>query len=239
VITPDDVLLTGRVAVVTGAARGIGLAAAQALESFGCTVIGLDREPGTTHTVDVRDHEAVAEIAAGTPRVDILVNNAAGTFLAPVESLSPNADETLIRENLLQVVWTTRAFLPQLKASDAPSVVNVTSIESHRAAPGFAIYAAAKAGVTNLTMSMALELAPIRFNCVAVDVTPTPGIGELAGAPRTPIGRWGHVDDTAGAIVFLAGRLSAFTTGSTVHCDGGNLAAAGWRRQDDERWTTA
>jgi 3-oxoacyl-[acyl-carrier protein] reductase len=237
VISPDDVRLDGRVAVVTGAARGIGLACAEALTSFGATVIGLDREPGTTHTLDIRDHAAVADIAAGIPRVDVLVNNAAGTFLAPFESLSPNADESLIRENLLQVVWTTRAFLPALRASDAPSVVNVTSIESHRAAPGFAIYAAAKAGVTNLAMSLALELAPIRVNNVAVDVTPTPGIGELPGPPRTPIGRWGHVDDTAGAVVFLAGRLSGFVTGSTIHVDGGNLAAAGWRR-DGERWVT-
>lgn len=235
-LAPDDALLTGRVAVVTGAASGIGLASAQALESFGATVVGIDRQPGTTYTVDVRDHEAVAEIAQEVPRVDILVNNAGGTFQAPVEELTPKGDETLVRANLLQVVWTTRAFLPQLKASDAASVVNVTTIEAHRAAPGFALYGAAKAGVANLTKSLALELAPIRFNCLAVDVTPTPGLGGLPEDLPVPLGRLGHVDDSAGVVVFLAGRLSAFVTGTTVHVDGGNYAAGGWRRRDDGGW---
>jgi NAD(P)-dependent dehydrogenase (short-subunit alcohol dehydrogenase family) len=232
VISPDDVRLDGRVAVVTGAAAGIGQASAAALEAFGATVIGIDRDPGTTHTADVRDHAAIAEIAAGIEQVDILVNNAGGTFHAPFESLSVNADETLIRENLLQVVWTTRAFLPALRKSSAPSVINVTSIEAHRAAPNYAVYAAAKAGVANLAMSLALELAPIRINNIAVDMTPTPAMGEF-GDGLTAIGRIGHVDDTAGAVVFLAGNLSGFVTGSTIHVDGGNLAAAGWHRTEN------
>jgi 3-oxoacyl-[acyl-carrier protein] reductase len=141
-----------------------------------------------------------------------------------------------VRENLLQVAWTTRAFLPQLTASEVASVINVTSIEAHRAAPSYAMYAAAKAGVTNLSMTLALELAPIRVNSVTVDVTPTEGLGSLEmGADCSPLGP-GHVDDVAGAVIFLAGRLSAFTTGSTVHVDGGNLAAAGWKRQPDGAW---
>ncbi len=231
-ITPEDVRLDGLIAVVTGASAGIGKASAEALESFGASVVGIDRDPGTTHQADVRNQPAIAEIAAGIDRIDILVNNAGGTFNAPFDSLSVNADETLIRENLLQVVWTTRSFLPALRKSVAPSVINVTSIEAHRAAPNYAVYAAAKAGVANLAMSLALELAPIRINNIAVDITPTPAMGEFTGAD-TPIGRIGHVDDTAGAVVFLAGKLSGFVTGSTIHVDGGNLAAAGWHRTDN------
>jgi 3-oxoacyl-[acyl-carrier protein] reductase len=235
-ITPADVRLDGRVAVVTGASMGIGRACVEALEAFGAAVIGIDNKPGSTHLADVRDHEAVAAIAVDVGRLDILVNNAGGTFQSPFDAMSVNADETLVRENLLQVVWTTRAFLPALRHSDAPSVINVTSIEAHRAAPGFAVYAAAKAGVANLAMSLALELAPVRVNNVAVDVTPTPGTGNLVGA-TPPIGRVGHVDDTAGAVIYLAGALSRFVTGSTIHVDGGNLAAAGWHQTQDG-WRT-
>jgi len=231
VIGPDDVRLDGLTAVVTGAAAGIGKASAAALQAFGATVVGIDRTPGSTHVADVRDHEAIATIAAEYDVVDILVNNAGGTFHAAFDSLSPNADETLVRQNLLQVVWTTRAFLPALRRSAQPSVINVTSIEAHRAAPGFAVYAAAKAGVANLAKSLALELSPIRVNNIAVDVTPTEGLGDL-GDVTTPVGRVGDVDDTAGAVVYLAGRLSGFVTGTTIHVDGGNLAAAGWRRGD-------
>jgi 3-oxoacyl-[acyl-carrier protein] reductase len=232
VIGPDDVRLDGLTAVVTGAAAGIGRACADALAAFGASVIGIDKDLGATHVADVRDHGAVTTIAERIDRVDVLVNNAGGTFQAGFESLSPNADETLVRENFLQVVWTTRAFLPALRRSPAASVVNVTSIEAHRAAPGFAVYAASKAAVTNLAMSLALELAPIPVNNVAVDVTPTESTGDMAGV-QTPIGRLGHVDDTAGAVVYLAGKLSGFVTGSTIHVDGGNLAAAGWRRTSD------
>jgi NAD(P)-dependent dehydrogenase (short-subunit alcohol dehydrogenase family) len=231
-ITPADVRLDGLTAVVTGASMGIGRACADALASFGASVIGLDKAPGSTYLVDVRDHEAVRKIADALPQVDVLVNNVGGTFQAPFDSLSHRADEALVQANFLQVVWTTRAFLPALRRSGAASVVNVTSIEAHRAAPGFAVYAASKAAVANLAKSLALELAPVRVNNVAVDVTPTEGMGELPGA-TTPLGRKGHVDDTAGAVVYLAGRLSGFVTGSTIHVDGGNLAAAGWHRTEN------
>ena len=92
----------------------------------------------------------------------------------------------------------------------------------------------------SLTKSLALELGPrmIRVNCVAPDVIPTPGIG--ADIPvRTPLPRAGDPDDIAGAVVFLASdALSGFVTGTTIHVDGGNLAAGGWRRNDDGTYTT-
>jgi NAD(P)-dependent dehydrogenase (short-subunit alcohol dehydrogenase family) len=120
------------------------------------------------------------------------------------------------------------------------SIINITSIEAHRAAPGFAVYAAMKAAVDNLTKSLALELGDrgIRVNCIAPDVIPTPSVGELPDvAARMALPVRGHVDDVAGAAVFLAGRLSRFVTGTTVHVDGGNQAAAGWRREPDNSWS--
>ena len=134
-----------------------------------------------------------------------------------------------MRENFTSVTHCIRAAVP-LMTTGRGSIINVTSIEAHRAGPGFAVYSAMKAAVANLTKSLALELGErmIRVNCIAPDVIPTPGIGEVA--VKTPLPRAGHVDDVAGAAVFLASDLSGFVTGSTLHVDGGNWAAGGWRR---------
>jgi len=115
--------------------------------------------------------------------------------------------------------------------------MSVTSIEGVRAAPGYAAYAAAKAGVINFTKTVALELAPygIRVNALAPDFTLTEGIAQLGvgdpgelGRDMVPMGRAGHVDEMAGAAVFLASRLSSYMTGQTLHVDGGTQASSGW-----------
>jgi NAD(P)-dependent dehydrogenase (short-subunit alcohol dehydrogenase family) len=95
-----------------------------------------------------------------------------------------------------------------------------------------------KAAVTSLTMSLALELGPrlIRVNCIAPDVIPTPGIGPVG--VHTPLPVSGHVDDVAACAVFLASDLSRFVTGTTIHVDGGNLAAGGWYRRPDGQYVT-
>ena len=117
------------------------------------------------------------------------------------------------------------------------SITNVTSIEGVRAAPGYAAYAAAKAGVINYTKTAALELAPhrIRVNALAPDITITEGMLSVAlpGAEThfrhtVPMGRAGHVDEMAGAAVFLASDLASYITGQTIHVDGGTHAAGGW-----------
>jgi NAD(P)-dependent dehydrogenase (short-subunit alcohol dehydrogenase family) len=233
----DPLDFRGRVVVVTGAAQGIGAAVANAFAVRGATVHTCDRQPGCTATLDVREPDAVTAWAAEVGPVDILVNNAGGGFESAFSEISTKGDETLVRENLLSVVWVTRAFLAAMR--DGGCVLNVTSIEAHRAAPGFAIYAAAKAGVAELTKTLALEVGTrrIRVNALAVDVIETPGIGAL-GPARTPLGRNGTPDDVAGVAMFLASPLSSFVTGTTLHVDGGNHAAGGWHRTPDGGWST-
>jgi NAD(P)-dependent dehydrogenase (short-subunit alcohol dehydrogenase family) len=123
------------------------------------------------------------------------------------------------------------------------SIINVTSIEGVRAAPGFAAYAAAKAGVINFTRTAALELAPhgIRVNALAPDITMTEGLAAVAppGSDErferiVPLGRVGDVADLAGAAVFLASDLAAYVTGQVIHVDGGTHAAGGWYHHPDD-----
>jgi NAD(P)-dependent dehydrogenase (short-subunit alcohol dehydrogenase family) len=127
------------------------------------------------------------------------------------------------------------------------SIINITSIEAHRAAPGFAVYAAMKAAVTSLTRTLAVELAPekIRVNTIAPDYIVTPALASLAEGVSeevvalqhrigTPLGRVGNFEDAGGCALFLASNLSSFVTGSTLHPDGGALASAGWFNWPDE-----
>ena len=247
------ILLTDRVAFVTGAARGIGRATAELLGRFGATVVGCDRDGerlasvplADAATLDVRDGAAVDAFVARTVerfgRIDLLVNNAGGTFFAPFLDLSPGADAALVAENFGHVTHLVRAVVPHMP--DGGSIVNITSIEAHQAAPGFAVYGAMKAALDHLTRSLALELAPqgIRVNAVAPDAIPTDGdedarAGMLAAgatydpAVLPPLGHFGDPEDVAAAVAFLAGDRARFVTGATLAVDGGNRAAGGWRR---------
>lgn len=256
-LVPDDVLLTDRRAVVTGAAAGIGRAIAAAYARFGAHVAVCDRDEsglaGVAEEIealgrrsprgvlDVRDVDSVVEwvneVASALGGIDVLVNNAGGGFAASFLDLSSKGEDALVRENFVSVTGFVRAAVPHMAHGGA--IVNITSIEAHRAGPGFAVYSAMKAAVASLTKSLALELGDrrIRVNCVAPDVIPTPGIG-IDIPVRTPLPEAGHVDDVAGAAVYLASDLARFVTGTTVHVDGGNLAAAGWNRSKNGDWVT-
>jgi len=254
-LTPAAALLTDRVVLVTGAAQGIGAAVAGACARFGADVAICDRESeGLAHTaaeveaagrsascavLDVRDAEAVRDWVGGLERVDVLVNNAGGGFRAAFLDVNDKGEDALVRENFTSVTTFVRATVPKMRADGRASIVNVTSIEAHRAGPGFAVYSAMKAALASLTKSLALELGDrrIRVNCVAPDVIPTPGVGEMP--VKTPLPFSGHVDDVAGAVIFLASDLGRFVTGTTIHVDGGNLAAGGWGRAADGSWVTA
>jgi 3-oxoacyl-[acyl-carrier protein] reductase len=250
---PSSVLLTDQVAVVTGGGAGIGRGIARGLAAFGASVAIWERDAesaisagaevgGLGLTIDVRDSAevdaALARTTAELGPVTILVNNAGGVFSSPILETSENGWDALYRANLKHVMLCTqRVARMMVEHGTGGSIISVTSIEGVRAAPGYAAYAAAKAGVINFTKTAALELAPygIRVNALAPDITLTEGMASVAppGAEArfgltVPMGRPGHVDEMAGAAVFLAGSLSSYVTGQTIHVDGGTQASSGW-----------
>jgi 3-oxoacyl-[acyl-carrier protein] reductase len=252
-MVPSSVLLTEQVAVVTGGGSGIGRGIARAFASFGASVAIWERNPETAAAAaeevgglglatDVRDagevDAALARTAAELGPVRVLVNNAGGVFFSPILETSENGFDALYRANLKHVILCTqRVARTMVETGAGGSIINVTSIEGVRAAPGYAAYAAAKAGVINFTKTAALELAPygIRVNALAPDITMTEGMASVAppGAEErfgftVPMGRPGHVDEMAGAAVFLAGSMSSYVTGQTIHVDGGTQASSGW-----------
>lgn len=271
---PDEnwIRLEGRRALVTGAARGIGRSTAMTLARLGADVAICDRLPGelaeTATTIralgrevrdevlDVRDtaavHHWIEAIESDWTALDVLVNNAGGGFVSDVAAMSANGQAALISENFTQVVDVTRRCLPLLRscaADGGASIVNMTSVEAHRAGPGFGIYSAMKAAVANLTQTLALELAMdrIRVNAVAPDMIPTPGdAGLVEESAALSASDWSPTPwpdaassaDVAAVVAWLAGPMSRFVTGTTVHVDGGTSAASGWKRSvTDGTWT--
>jgi 3-oxoacyl-[acyl-carrier protein] reductase len=255
-LTPASALLTDCLVLVTGAAQGIGAAVAGTCARFGADVALCDRDAdglqrtateveaagrtASTAVLDVRNGDAVREWVASFECVDVLVNNAGGGFRAEFLEVNDKGQDSLVAENFTSVTNFVRSVVPLMPVDGRSSIINITSIEAHRAGPGFAIYSAMKAAQMSLTKSLALELGDrrIRVNCIAPDVIPTPGIG-VEMPIKTPLPVAGHVDDVAGAVIYLASDLGRFVTGTTVHVDGGNLAAGGWGRAGDGTWTTA
>jgi NAD(P)-dependent dehydrogenase (short-subunit alcohol dehydrogenase family) len=208
--------------------------------------------------VDVQESEQVSEMVKTAfgeyGQVDILVNNVGDFLMERIKPflLSTEEDwEAYYRINLKHVFLCTKAIVPRMIERGAGgSVVNVSTIEAFRGIPNLAIYSAFKAGITAFTKSVALEMAEhgIRVNAIAPDNTETrqvplrgvivPPEYEDRSPCMMPLGRFGEPDDIAGVALFLASDLSRFVTGTTVHADGGTLAASGWYRTLDERgWT--
>jgi 3-oxoacyl-[acyl-carrier protein] reductase len=260
-VTPERILLTDKVAVVTGAAQGIGEAIALALAAFGADVAICDTQADKLAGVhgaieaggrrchstelDVRDEAGVGEwltsVHAELGPIDVLVNNAGGGFHALYENVSPKGEGVLIAENFGTVTNCVRHGVPLM--NDGGSIVNVTSVEAYHAAPGFGVYAAMKAAVEQFTKTLAMELGQrgIRVNCVAPDMMPTPGDEELQadssalmeGLHPTPLWRMGSADECAAVVVFLVSEMASFVTGSSIPVDGGTVAAASWKTRQD------
>ncbi|MBS0378726.1 MAG: SDR family oxidoreductase [Proteobacteria bacterium] len=210
---------------------------------------------GWASVTDVRDPGSVErlfrELESRCGTLEVLVNNV-GDFLnvvKPFERTTEAEWDALYAVNLRHMFLVTRAAIPLLKrAARGASIINLSTIEAFRGIPMTAIYAAFKAGVTGFTKSLALELGPhgIRVNAIAPETTETAQVQPsrfIAPEYREhtrrwiPLGRFGEPSDAAGCAVFLASSLSGWVTGTTIHLDGGALAAGGWYRTPDERWT--
>lgn len=184
-------------------------------------------------------------------RLDVLVNNV-GDFLGlvkPLEQMSDGDIDDLLGINLRHVLIVSREALALMKAGGrGGSIIAISSVEGFRGMPNITPYGAAKAGITGFAQSLALETGPygIRVNVIAPETTETEQVQPKAMmTPEDyrrqiqwlPLGRFGQPRDTAGCALFLASDLSSWVTGSTIHCDGGALAAAGWYRTPGGNWT--
>ncbi|WP_203335844.1 SDR family oxidoreductase [Nocardioides limicola] len=234
--------LTGRVALVTGGSRGIGLGIARRLVAAGATVVTCARsevdapEPGTRHlTCDVRDPDSVAalidRIVAEESRLDILVNNAGGAPYALAAEASPRFHDKILGLNLnapLLVAQAANRVMQQQSGGGA--IVNISSISATRPSPGTAAYGAAKAGVDALTVSLAVEWAPkVRINSIEVGLCRTEQTDDHYGSDRTvaaieatiPLGRMARPEEVGDVAAFLASDLASYVSGAKVACHGG------------------
>ena len=235
--------LTGRVAVVTGGASGIGRAAALSFGAAGARVFVADLKPpdegaGEWIRTDVSDPASAAALArevierAGPPRV--LVNAAGWDRIAPFAEMESELIERIVRINLLGAMHVCRAFLPAMLEARGGAIVNVASDAGRVGSSGETAYAGAKGGIIAFTKSLARETARegIRANCVCPGPTDTPLFASLPEKLRgalvraIPFGRIARPEEVAEAIRFFASDRSGFVTGQVLSVSGG-LTMAG------------
>ena len=274
----NDIDLSGKVAVITGGGGGIGRAIALCMADMGADIAIIESIPERCEQMrelvgqrgrqvlalecNVMEadklREAMQAIKERFGRIDILVNNAGGVAPRAFVDLKESSFRRHIELNLVSTVIATQiAANDMIERGEGGTIVNVSSIEGSRAAPNYAVYAACKAGVNNLTRTLAVELAEhnIRINTIAPDMTDTPGIrGNLTGPVdesiwykrneaqveglrrRVPMGRAGIAEECGRAAVFLASPMSSYITGVTLAVDGGTWASSGWVRSSENKW---
>lgn len=247
--------LTGRVALITGAYRGLGFAIARGLAQAGASVVLNGRQPEALHAAaqrltgtgltasyaafDLTDRDAikkgVAAAIAEHGAFDILVNNAGIQRRGAFVDFSAKDWDDIITVNLTAPFLVSQAVLPGMIANKRGKIIHVSSLMSELARPSVVPYTAAKGGVRQLTRGMAVELAPhgIQVNAIAPGYFATEMNRALLDnvefnawvCQRTPAGRWGQPDELAGLAVFLASSASDYMTGQTLIVDGGMSVA--------------
>ncbi|MEV4142103.1 SDR family oxidoreductase [Amycolatopsis sp. NPDC049691] len=245
----DRFKLTGQVAVVTGAGRGIGAATAVALAEAGADVVIASRTSAQLDEVasqvsaarrrafpvpvDLSAPEAAAELAstavAEFGRLDLVVNNVGGTYPRPLLESSVDFLEEAFRFNVATAHALTVAAAPALLETGG-SVVNISSVMGRVSGRGFAAYGTAKAALAHYTRLAAADLAPrVRVNAISVGSVATSALEIVVGNPElkakmeaaTPLKRIGEAEDIAATVVFLASRAGGYITGKILEVDGG------------------
>ncbi|SEP95983.1 SDR family NAD(P)-dependent oxidoreductase [Microlunatus flavus] len=231
--------LTGRTALVTGAAHGIGAAIVAMLEAEGATVHGVDLEADGDRRVDVSDTAAVEAFVAAVGPVDVLVNNAGGVrgqTGRPLEEVTDDDWRAVVDANLTSTFVCTRAVVPGMKAGGWGRIVNISSGAGRSVSlTGIQAYASAKAGQIGLTRQTAHELGRfgITVNCVAPGfVLSNPSTqrqwesygpeGQAALVAGIATRRLGTGEDIANAVRFFTAEASSWVTGQTIAVDGGH-----------------